>query len=296
MSNKPLETVFLKEQSKAFLELKLEETHYWISRYANHLASTVEILEPLAYSKEVSSLLSKETLNRYRGVAYSLSFPYKNYKREEGEGDNKNLMAWEQGFLVQSWSNLGSLLESTLQLFLSFYYRDYINSTHWNVWNETTVSQLEGALKGKFSDILKDIVKDNQEKEIEGVTSKIRKSFEKKVKKIITDKSVMPAIETITLSDLIQFYFGENVINEQQYSKKSVETINWYRNSIHSFKDRPIGTWSELNEFSKIVLMLIIGILNRLPDIPDEIPVEYNYSVENRELLQQENKWFDYIV
>lgn len=296
MSNQPLETVFLKEQSKDFLELKLEETHYWISRYANHLASTVQILEPLAYSREVSSLLSNETLNRYRGVSYSLSFPYKNYKREEFKEENKNLKALEQGFLVQSWSNLGSLLESTFQLFLSFYYRDYINSTHWNVWNETTVSQLQEALTGKFSDILKDIVKDNQEKKIEGVTSKIRKSFEKKVKKVIADKSVMPAIDAITLSDLIQFYFGESVINQQEYSKASVETINKYRNSIHSFKNRHIGTWAELNEYSKIVLMLIIGILHRLPDLPDEIECEHNYFAEERALSQQEYKWFDYIL
>jgi len=294
VSNKPLETVFIKKQTKAFLDLKLEETQYWINRYANHLVNTVEILEPLAFSEKVSSLLTEETLNRYRGVAYALSFPYKNYKREEAQENTKNLMALEQGFLVQSWSNLGSLLESTLQIFLSFYHHDYERSTFWNIWNENAVSQLKNTLNKEVTTALNNIIETNEKQGIDGITPEIRKSFLKKVRKVIKDKSVMPEINAITLYDLVHFYFEENVINKNEHSQDKYETISRYRNSIHSFQKREIGTWSELNEYSKLVLLLIIEILHRFPDIPDEITCEFNYFKEDRELFHQEVEWLDY--
>lgn len=296
MSNKQLDTVFIKEQTKDFLDLKLEETQYWINRFANHFVNKVEVLEPLAYSKKVSSLLTKETLNRYRGVAYSLSFPYKNYKREETQENNKNLLALEQGFLVQSWSNLGSLLESTLQIFLSFYYHDYEKSTYWNIWNENAVSQLKNALNTEVTSALNGLIQNNEEHGINGLTPDIRRSFLKRVRQVIKDKSVMPEINAITLYDLIQFYFEENVINKNEHSQDSYVTISRYRNSIHSFQKRNIGTWSELNEYSKLILLLIIEMLHRLPDLPDELNCEFgfNYFEEDGALRRQENMWLDY--
>jgi hypothetical protein len=46
----------------------------------------------------------------------------------------------EKGEFVEV-ASLGSLLESTLQMFLSFNYRFYIESK-WNIWDEEAIKQI----------------------------------------------------------------------------------------------------------------------------------------------------------
>lgn len=122
--------------------------------------------------------------------------------------------------LVQSWPSLGSLLESTLQLFLAFYYRFYINS-EWNKWNKEAIDQIKGILNGSFKQNLEDIVNRNESSSEKGLTNNIKNSFLTKVKEILKQKSDLPKIEKITLSDLIDFYFSENVLGSiEHYDKK----------------------------------------------------------------------------
>lgn len=49
----------------------------------------------------------------------------------------------------------------------------------------------------------------------------------------------MPKLADITLSNLIDFYFSEEVIySESIYKKEELQKIRDYRNAIHSFKDQ----------------------------------------------------------
>lgn len=294
-SQRPFETAILKEKQEKFSNMKLSESLQWIVIYANHLACEVKLLRSYAgvYAEEVSNLLSDETLNRYTGLAFSLRFPYHNYKEVKGKEIKYPLDAVEQGFLVQSWSTLGSFLESTLQIFLSIYYHDYIKS-NWNVWDEESIQQINDLLTGDFKNLLDTLVKENEKNGRKGLNNTIKKSYIKKSKEIVKQKSELPKIHRITLSDLLQFYFSEDVISKEDFSQDELEKIRDYRNSIHAFQKRDIGTWDELNEYLKLVLMLVIEIIHRLPMLPDEIPIDGEFFQEKTALLMKEQEWFKY--
>lgn len=77
--------------------------------------------------------------------------------------------------------------------------------------------------------------------------------------------------------------------------EKDMHEIRNYRNAIHSFKDRPVGTWEELNEYLKLIIRLMVDMITRLSDLPDEVlPIPEFYSEEKTKLIMQEKEWFDY--
>jgi len=274
--------------------MPLEETLKWVEKISCHMASEINLLKnyEVKHTEVIGELLNKETINRFKGLALSLKFPFNNYKSYPG-GDYKEVL--EQGLLVQSWSSLGSLLESTLQMFLAFYYRFYIQS-EWNKWDEEAIKQISEVLTGSFKENLEDIVKKNEASGQKGLTNRIKKSYITKAKEILKQKSDLPMINRITLSDLIDFYFSENVLNSNDYGKEDLQTIRDYRNAIHAFQKRVIGSWDDYNNYLKDVIMLTIDILYRLPDIPDDEPIPEWYYHGKSEIIMQEKKWFDYRI
>ncbi|MED3201385.1 hypothetical protein ACWKTL_27935 [Bacillus toyonensis] len=290
MGEQPI--VLLKGRTDTFNSMPLEETLKWIEKISCHMASEIDLLKK--YESEhvevIGELLNAETINRFKGLALSLKFPYGNYKCHSDAGTQKML---EQGLLVQSWSSLGSLLESTLQMFLALYYRFYIKS-EWYKWEEEAINQITDVLTGSFKENLEAIVKQNEVGGEKGLTNTIKKSFIIKVKEILKQKSSLPKIERITLSDLIDFYFSENVLGSNDYGKEDLQKIRDYRNAIHAFQKRVIGSWDDYNIYLKDVIMLTIDILYRLPDIPDEEPIPDWYYKGKTEIIMQEKVWFDY--
>ncbi|CEY35381.1 Uncharacterised protein [Streptococcus pneumoniae] len=285
-------TYILKERTDAFKNMPLEETLKWMVKFSYHMASEIDFLKQFEseYTKEVGELLSEETIQRYKGLALSLQLPYTNYK---AHADTGTLEMLEQGLLVQSWSSLGSLLESTLQMFLAFYYRFYKDS-NWNTWNEESIKQIEEKLMGEFKDSLEQIVKDNAAKGKKGLTNPIKKSFLSKAKYILKQKEKLPSIEKITLSDLLDFYFSEDIIKDGEYTKEDLQKVRDYRNAIHTFQKRIIGTWDEFNDYLKYVILLIIEILYRLPDPNPEVTFPEWYVTGKSQLIMQEKVWFNY--
>lgn len=184
-------------------------------------------------------------------------------------------------------------MESTLQMFLAIYYRFYIKS-EWYKWEKEAIDQIKEVLTGSFKENLEDIVKQNEVNGEKGLTNYIKKSFIKKAQDILKQKSNLPKIERITLSDLIDFYFSEDVLISNEYNKKDLQKIRDYRNAIHAFQKRVIGSWEDYNIYLKYVIILTIDILYRLPDIPDEEPIPEWYYNERSVIIMQENKWFDY--
>ncbi|MGS2746351.1 hypothetical protein ACVAMH_05440 [Bacillus zanthoxyli] len=285
-------TYILKEKTDTFTNMPLEETLEWMVKFSSQLANEIDFLKEFEteYAKEIEELLSEETMQRYKGLALSLQLPYTNYKNHTDAGTLEML---KQGLLVQSWSSLGSLLESTLQMFLAFYYRFYKDS-NWNTWNEESIKQIEEKLTGEFKDSLDQIVKDNVAKGEKGLTNPIKKSFLEKAKYILKQKKELPSIEKITLSDLLDFYFSEDIIKDGEYTKEDLQKIRDYRNAIHTFQKRIIGTWDEFNNYLKLVILLIIEILYRLPDPDPEVAFPDFYIKDKSQLIMQEKVWFDY--
>lgn len=109
----------------------------------------------------------------------------------------------------------------------------------------------------------------------------------------------MPEIDQISLSDLINFVYIEEVFNKNcEYNKKDLDQIREYRNAIHSFQNREIGNWEEVKDYAKLVLLLIIDISARLPFLPDEAPIDNWYYKEETRFNLQLEKWFklEYIL
>jgi hypothetical protein len=286
--------VLIKDRTDAFNNMPLEETLKWIEKISCHMASEIDLLKKYEseHAEVIGELLNEETIKRFKGLALSLKFPYRNYK---SYSDARTQEMLEQGLLVQSWSSLGSLLESTLQMFLAFYYRFYIKS-EWYKWDKEAINQITEVLTGSFKENLEDIVKQNEASGKKGLTNANKKSFITKAKEILKQKSDLPKIERMTLSDLIDFYFSENVLGSNDYGKEDLQKIRDYRNAIHAFQKRVIGSWDDYNNYLKYIIMLTIDILYRLPDIPDEEPIPDWYYEGKTGIIMQEKKWFDYRI
>lgn len=292
-------TVLLKKQKQAFSNMEIKETLKWLGQYCVHMARIIEMLNKYKQQND-ESYLTDDTFKRYKGLALSLSLPINNFysyvpSNEQFDDSEEEIKAIEQGLLIQSWATLGSLLESTLQMFLAFYHEDFLKS-NWKKWDEKTIRQLKESLK-VLNDKLKEVVASNHVAGDGGLTGKRRKRFIEKVRNFIQEKAVMPKLSDITLSDLIDFYFSEEVIyNENSFKKEELEKIRDYRNAIHSFKDRNIGTWDELNEYSKLVLLLVLEMIGQLPTVPDDASLEEWYYHGESRLVMQQAKWFDFNI
>lgn len=94
------------------------------------------------------------------------------------------------------------------------------------------------------------------------------------------------------LSELIDFYVANKVIYKH-FNENELEVIREYRNGVHFFEDRKIGSYDEINKYSKEVLMLIIKMISQLPPLPDEIIVNECYYQEQDRLLKQIQYWKD---
>lgn len=284
--------VLIKGNTEEFKKMPLAETLKWVEKISCHMASEIDFLKDFEsdYPEVLEDLLNEETMNRFKGLAMSLKFPFENFKSYSDEPAKAML---EQGLLVQSWSSLGSLLESTLQMFLAFYYRFYVQS-EWSKWDKEAIDQIKEEL-GSLKEKLEEIVEQNNANDEKGLTSRVKTSFLTKVKDILKQKSDLPKIERITLSELIAFYFSEDVLGSNDaYNDEDLKTIANYRNSIHAFQKRTIGTWEEYNNYLKLVILVMLDILSRLPDIPSEVPIPAWYYEDKTQIVMQEKKWFDY--
>mgnify|MGYP001388102512 CR=1 FL=1 len=283
----------LKGKTDEFTEMPLEEALKWIYKISGHLANEIYFLKEFLgeHTEEISELLSEDTIARFKSVAYSLQFPFLSYSKSSD--DDKKLL--EQGLLVQSWSALGALLESTLQLFLAFHYRDYIQS-EWSKWNTEAIEQISTLLSGNLKPSLESLVHQNEQNGVIGLTNEIKKSFIRKATDILKEKRKLPKLERITLSDLIDFYESQNVLLKGDYEKEDLQKIRDYRNSIHTFQKRTIGSWDELNEYGKVLLQMTIDMLYQLPEIPSEVPIPEWYYDDKSEIIMQANNWFNYRV
>lgn len=145
------------EYNEKFYQMKTAETLKNIEDYSIYLVSYLELLSK---TMEDKNYLTENTLLNYRGIALTFSSPIEKLINSNHKCDNKftqDEIAAKRGVLIQYWTNLGSLLESSLQMFLAVYHEDYLNS-FWGSWNNNSIKQVEEAIK-LFNDELKKIVK-----------------------------------------------------------------------------------------------------------------------------------------
>jgi hypothetical protein len=155
---------------------------------------------------DAAVLMSKSRLDRQVSLSKCLNIWISN-----------KTLKHEEGALILAWANLGSLIEGTLKLYLSAFYKDYQQE---NIFNDK---------KGEVLDP-------------DGLTLEKLRVFFNKVK---------------LWSDDWNSY---------------VMQVQLYRNAIHAFKDRNIGTFSDFVMCVRRYLEMIDEFNLGLP-YPDEISV-----------------------
>lgn len=191
---------------------------------------------------ESKILISDESIMRYCSLCEHFFSLIKSYS------DTKN-----NSILLNCWILLGSLAETTMQMFIAFYARDY-RSAKWMQWASFNQADLMKEIDTVLNNLTNtDIINNDQ-----------RKSLREAIKDEIKKHTKEHPIEKVMLDELIQFYNDQKIFDDDEI--KQIRKIQEYRNGIHSFQKRKIGTWDELIEGAKFLCYLQEWIMNRLPD------------------------------
>lgn len=150
---------------------------------------------------------------------------------------------------LNCWILLGSLTESTLQMFLCFYIKDYTKSK-WQQWSDFNGDEVVQSIKEALTANDK-------------ITAKQKKSIIKAVKNKIEEHTIEHDIRWITLDELIQFYRKEKLIDDEEYHY--LHSIQIHRNGVHSFLERSVGDWEELIDCSKFLCYMQQWIMSHIP-------------------------------
>ena len=214
------------------------------------------MLETASFSpnEESKDLISAECLKQYESLTQLLSESMKDYPYYYCGDLGDDLQNAKK---LNSWILLGSLTETTLQIFLSFYMDDYKN-TKWQLWDNFKGKETLQPITKKINDLI----------EKGELNSKQGKSIKNAIRKVVEKHTIQHDIKGIMLDELIQLFSKLELFDDDDL--KYLEKIKANRNGIHSFEKRVIGSWEELHYCIHFFCYLIEWVLFRLPDIPDE--------------------------
>ncbi len=228
------------------LEEKVNNT---ASRFYDEM---LEIVQHSPYEKS-RELINKESMARFVDIAMAMSEDLQmGYFYEHEDIENKNSNAYK----LTIWILLGSLTESALQMFLAFYIDDYENSK-WQQWEEIKADEI----KTPIMDAINRLV------EKESISAAQGRTLKEAIKSKIKEHTVEHPVQRIMLDEIIKYYTAMDLMDKTELVY--LKTIQSNRNGIHSFENRPIGTWTDLQYCVRFWCYLLEWILNRLPDIPD---------------------------
>jgi hypothetical protein len=163
----------------------------------------------------------------------SLATSLKRWVRCKSEGD-----------LILAWTNLGSLAEGALKLFLCAYLLDYLSSS-------ATSIEKKGKKKGKT------------EAEIQELKAKIN------------------APDGIAL-EALKVFFAEHIWDNMAEPHLYLANLQMRRNAVHAFQKKEIGTFADFKGSIRQHLILLRRLNDMLP-YPDEMyrPVEKGWLVQS---------------
>ena len=213
------------------------------------------MLDTVSFSpvKEAVNLISKESMERLCLLADKLADIIKDgyyCQNEDFDATSQNASK------LLSWIILGSLTETTLQMFLAFYIEDYKKS-QWQQW----IDFPESEVKDKINSTIKEMVDNNT------IENDQAKSLKESIKDTIKKHSVEHHVQKVMLDELIQYYISQELLDDEEILY--LRTIQSNRNGIHSFEDRNIGNWNDLQYAVRFWCYLLEWVQFRLPDIPD---------------------------
>lgn len=217
---------------------------------------TKTMLETTDFSpiEESKILISSECMERFESITGILSEQIKDgvyYQCEDLDCNSQNAIK------LNSWILLGSLTETTLQMFLAFYLNDFRNAK-WQQWENFRVEQIQAPIIGCIQKLVEDGT----------LEAAYGRSLKNAIKDTIKEHTKEHQVQKIMLDELIQFFIALALLDEEDL--RYLKMIQSNRNGIHSFQSRNIGTWSDLQYGVRFFCYLMEWVLNHLPDIPDE--------------------------
>ena len=219
-------------------------------RFANTMSETT------AFSPNVESreMISDKCMKRFESITYILADIVKHgeyYAYEDLTDGVQNASK------LNGWILLGSLTETTLQMFLAFYLDDY-KKTKWQQWEDFEVAKVQTPI----IDCINGMVAENI------LAADQAKSLKTAVKEKIKEHTKEHQVQKVMLDELIQLYQHLGLLDDDEiFYLKSIQSS---RNGIHSFQDRDIGNWEDLRYSARFFCYLLEWVIDHLPDIPDE--------------------------
>lgn len=200
-----------------------------------------------------TNLINTGSISRFKGLVGIVSDSIKNgLLYEVGLVPPEK----EEAIRLNCWILLGSLTESSLQMFLSIYASDYQDSK-WQQWSELNHNEVKNAVLG----CVNELVTSGKLNASQG------RSLKSAVKDTIKEHTNEHLIETVMLDELIQFYSKMEILESNDLTH--LRTIQVNRNGIHSFQARKLGSWDDLKTEIQFFCHLLRWIIVSIPDITE---------------------------
>ena len=219
-------------------------------RFANTMLE-ITAFSPNAESREMISDKCMERFENITGILADIikGGMYCAYEDLDNEVQNASKL--------NGWILLGSLTETTLQMFLAFYLDDY-KKTKWQQWEDFETAKVQTPI----IDCINGMVAENI------LAADQAKSLKTAVKEKIKEHTKEHQVQKVMLDELIQLYQHLDLFDEDEiFYLKSIQSS---RNGIHSFQERDIGNWEDLRYSARFFCYLLEWVIDHLPDIPDE--------------------------
>lgn len=216
---------------------------------------TDTMLEITNYSpnEESRNLISPECMKRFQSLTSILADHIKDgvyYQSEDISNDSQNAIK------LNSWILLGSLTETTLQMFLAFYIDDYKN-TKWQQWENFKAEQVQKPIIGFIQKLV-------DEGNLDAAHAR---SLKEAIKDTIKEHTKEHPVQKIMFDELLQLFSSLELFEEDELDY--LRLIQSNRNGIHSFQSRTMGTWFDLKYCVRFFCYLMEWVLNHLPDLPE---------------------------
>lgn len=216
---------------------------------------TNTILEAVKFSPNIESkeLLHSECMERFESITGVVADTIKDGLYYECEDlDNKT----QNALKLNSWILLGSLTETVLQMFLAFYISDY-KKEKWQQWEQFKTDQVQKPIL----DCIQNLVNEGN------LEPQQAKSLKNAIKDTIKEHTKEHPVTKVMLDELIQLYGHLELMDDDEISY--LRDIQSNRNGIHSFQNRQMGTWNDLQFDVRFFCYLLEWVIYHLPDIPD---------------------------
>ena len=233
------------------LQIEWQELDKNLELTVNEFIKQSLLCAELSSNGNVQKLINKKSMEKFKSLIHLLQKDLSDIGLYEiGIYDDS---IEELGKRINLWIVLGSLVEMTMQIFLSVYLYDYQRS-NWLQWEEFEIGKTDKILTGLIDELLDKGIINND----------VSKALKNSLKKTIKKHTQVKEIDKIMLDELIQFFNKMEIIGSEE--KEQLQIIQRNRNCIHAYSEREINSWQYLKESVYFFLYLLKKITARFPD------------------------------